>query len=360
MKVRYKANFQHTVQRYQQLWEGRMMDGIIARIQVRDSQVQRDAFMANVPDIEKMFDDYLAYWKTSSRVEDDTLPVIAPHFGTGIEGGYFGADVSYNDATSWCSHMEDLLEHPEKIRYDPDNDSVSLIRKCARYYKEKNQERCIVGPPNIDCPGDILYMLRGSQIYLDFLENPEFIKQLLQSIGESILQFRDEMWDMLPLYEGGTFNGWMNWWVPGRTGLLGDDVWLTCSLDIYREFGFPVHQEMANSFGKAWFHLHNLGLHLIPAIAEMKNLICLELSEDPNVEIKGLELLRKVKIQIPDELVVKVSVRPKEFVEALDAGTLRGNTIYDVCEENYQDIDYWDIDFANRLMERVREYRFSG
>lgn len=357
MKIEYKANFRQVLQRYQQLWDGQMGDRILARIQVRDGQVQRDAFMANVPDIEKMFVDYLNYWETSSRLEDDTLPVISPSLGTGIEGGYFGSDVSYNDATSWCNHIEDILENPEKIIYDPNNASVNLIRNCTKYYKENNLDRCLVGPPNIDCPGDILYMLRGSNIYTDFYENPEVLKYLFQTIAKGIIQFRDEMWDMLPLYEGGTFNGWMNWWVPQKTGLVGDDIFMSCSLDIYKEFGFPVQQEMANSYGKAWFHLHNLGLHLVPAIAEMENLICLELSEDPNVDLKGLDLLNTVRHQVPEELVVKVAVRPKEFVEALEAGTLPGNTIYDICEENYQDIDYWDVDYANRIMDKVRKYR---
>jgi len=359
MKVEYKANFKDVVKRYQQLWQGNMQDGILARIQVREGQVQRDAFMANVPDIEKMFDDYLDFWRTAAKLEDDTLPVIVPSFGTGVEGGYFGADVVYRDATSWCSHIEDLMQHPEKVVYNPDSESVNLIRKCTQYYLDNNQDRCIVGPPNIDCPVDILYMLRGSEIYMDFIDNPEVIKQLLKSIGKGVMQFRDEMWEMMPLYEGGTFNGWMNWWVPQRTGLVGADLFCSCSLDTYREFGFPVHQQMAKSCGQAWFHLHNLGLHLVPAIAEMENLLCLELSEDPNVELKGLELLNKVKSQVPKELVIKVAVRPKEFVEALEAGSLPGNTIYDVCEENYQDIDYWDIDYANSLMDKVRKYRIK-
>ena len=357
MKVEYKANFQRVLERYKSLWKGNMADRILARIQVRDGQVQRDAFMANVPDINKMFDDYLDYWQTAAKLEDDTLPVIAPHFGTGIEGGYFGANVKYGGATSWCKHIEGLMEHPEKAVYNPESDSVNLIRRCTKYYIDHNQNRGVIGPPNIDCPVDILYMLRGSQIYMDFIDHPEVIKQLLNSIADGVMQFRDEMWEMLPFYGGGTFNGWMNWWVPQRTGMVGADLFCTCSLDTYREFGFPVHQKMAQRCGQAWFHLHNLGLQLVPAIAEMENLICLELSEDPNVEIKGLELLNKVKSQVPQDLVIKVAVRPKEFVGALHDGKLPGNTIYDVCEENYQDIDYWDIDYANSLMDKVREYR---
>ena len=54
MKVEYKANFEEVVGRYQALWAGEMRDRIIVRMQVRDGEVQRDAFMANVPHIEQM------------------------------------------------------------------------------------------------------------------------------------------------------------------------------------------------------------------------------------------------------------------------------------------------------------------
>ena len=200
-------------------------------------------------------------------------------------------------------------------------------------------------------------MIRGSEIYLDLVDKPEDADRLLEKITDGIKQFRDELWGMVPLYEGGTFNSWMNWWVPGRTVLVGDDMFCSCSVDIYRKFGFPIHQRMADSNSGAWFHLHNLGLHLVPEIAKLKNLICLELSEDPNVSMRGLEMLKLVREQVPPELVVIVAVRPKEFLEAFDSGLLPGNTIYNVCEANYGDVECWDVDYANRLMNRVRKYR---
>jgi len=354
--VEYKPNFEQVLKRYQSLWQGQMENRILARIQVREGKVQRDAFMANVPQYKRMFEDYLAYWRTMAKLNDDILPVIAPSFGTGIEGGYFGANVEYGGATSWCEHIEDLIGHPEKIKYDRESDAVNRIRECSQYYSNNNHNRCLVGPANTDCPVDILYMLRGSQIYTDIVDTPEKIKQLLSRIAEGVKQFRDEMWSLVPLYDGGTFNGWMNWWIPGRTGMVGADLFCSCSSAIYRKLGFPIHQQLAQNYGNAWFHLHTLGLHLIPLIAEMKNLICLELSEDPNVEISGLSLLNKVREIVPKQLVVKVAVRPHEFVNALETGTLPGNTIYDVCERNYQDIEYWDISYANSLMDKVRKY----
>ena len=357
MQIEYKANFEEVLERYKTLWAGGMRDQIIVRIGVREGTVQRDAFMANVPDIPRMFEDYLDYWRTMSRLQDDTLPVISPSFGTGIEGGFFGSKVKYESGTSWCEHVSDLIDHPEKIKYAPDSDSVDLVRRCAKYYCEHNNGRALIGPPNIDCPSDILYMLRGSEIFFDLVDRAEDTDRLLAKIADGIKRFRDEFWEAVPLHDGGTFNSWMNWWVPGRTVLVGDDLFCSCSVDVYRRFGFPIHQQLADTNGGAWFHLHNLGLHLVPEIAKLKNLICLELSEDPNVAVKGLDLLKLVREQIPPELVVIVAVRPKEFLEAFESGLLPGNTIYNVCEENYGDIECWDVDYANRLMDRVTKYR---
>ncbi|MDY6914245.1 MAG: hypothetical protein SVT52_07315 [Planctomycetota bacterium] len=357
MQIEYKPNFQDVLERYKALWAGGMNDRIIARLAVREGAVQRDAFMANVPVIPRMFEDYLDYWRTMARLEDDTLPVISPSFGTGIEGGFFGSKVKYESGTSWCEHIPNLIDHPEKIEYAPDNDSVGLMRRCVKYYRENNNGRALVGPPNVDCPCDILYMLRGSEIYLDLVDRAGDVDRLLEKIADGVKKFRDELWEMIPLQDGGTFNGWMNWWVPGRTTMVGDDLFCSCSVDVYRRFGFPIHQQMADANCGAWFHLHNLGLHLVPEIAKLKNLICLELSEDPNVEIRGLEMLKLVREQVRPELVVIVAVRPEEFTEALDSGLLPGNTIYNVCRENYGDIECWDVDYANRLMGKVRKYR---
>jgi len=357
MTVEYKKNFAQVLERYKSLWNGDMQDQIMARISVREGKVQRDAFMANVPNTELMLEDYLAYWSTTEKLEDDTLPVVVPCLGAGLEGGFFGSKVQYSAGTSWCDHIPDLTAHPERIEYDLENSSVKLMRKCSEYYSKNNTGKVLIGPPNIDCPADVLYMLRGSDMFLDLIDRPKDIEFLLAKIGDGIKQFRNEFWETIPLYEGGSFNGWMNWWVPGRTVLVGDDFFCSCSVDMYRHFGFPIHQELANSNGSAWFHLHNLGLHLVPEIAKLKNLICLELSEDPNVATRGLKMLKLVREQVPAELVVNVTVRPNEFVEALEQNLLPGNTIYNICEENYGDVEDWDVDFANSLMDKVRKYR---
>ena len=359
MQVEFKPNFDDVVKRYQALWAGRMRDQIIVRFQVRDQEAKRDAFMANIPNIEAMFDDYIEYWQPCRRLLDDTLPIVTPNFGTGAVCGCFGAEVSFGDGTSWAEHISDLIDNPERIGYDPNNQYTNLFRDGTKYYCKKIGQIAAAAPPLIESSGDVLYQLLGSRIYTDMLDNAEQIDILLERIAEGIIAFRKDIWQLAPAHEGGIFNNWMNWWVPAGTGLLGDDVFCSCSLDIYKRFGLPVHSSLAQNYRSAFYHLHNLGLHLIPEIVKIPNLICLELSEDPNVALKGLPLLKQVRRQVGPELVVMITVRPGEFLEAMENNALPGNTIYNVCEENYQDIECWDVDRVNHMMEKVWQYRSS-
>jgi hypothetical protein len=357
VKIAYKKNFEEVVKRYQSLWAGQMRDQIMVRIQVREDCGLRDAFMANVPDIPKMFEDYVEYWRTCANLEDDILPVIAPSFGTGIEGGFFGAKVTYGSGTSWCEHIPDLLNHPEKIQYDGECESVELNRKCLQYYQNHCDGKVLTAPPIFDCADDVLYMLHGCQLYTDLIDAPDKVLALLGKISEGLERFRDEMLEMVPLYEGGFFNNWMNWWIPKNSRLIGADFWNMCSAESYRKFGFPMHQQLSEKSDVIWFHLHSVGLHLLPEIINLKNLACIEISEDPNVAIKGFELVKKVRSIVPKELIVIGAIRPNELLEGLEQHTLPGNTIYNVCEEDYQDIQNWSIDFANLLMEDIKKYK---
>jgi hypothetical protein len=358
VKIEYKRNLNEVVKRYQSLWAGQMADSIMARIQVRDEEVQRDAFMANVPNIPQMLEDYIHYWKTTSRLEDDMLPAIAPNFGTGIEGGYFGAEVSYQEATSWCKHIPDLVNHPERLQYNPNCESVNRMREATEYYLRHNQNRCAVAPPLMDSADDILYMLRGSDIFFDMIDNPQGIRDLLLQITSDMERFKKDVCDRVPSYQDGGFAVWLNWWAPEGMTMLGIDLFCCSSAELYAQIGLPIHQQLADGSGRPWLmHLHSIGLHLIPEILKIPELACLEISEDPNVDLKGFELLQEVRRQVPAELVVKAAIRPGEFLKGIDQGDLPGNTIYDVCKENYQDIDRWDIDYANSLMDKVRKYR---
>ena len=106
-------------------------------------------------------------------------------------------------------------------------------------------------------------------------------------------------------------------------------------------------------------HLHTIGLHLLPEIVKLPKLACIELSEDPNIELKGMKLLEFVREKVPPEMIVIVAIRPDDFLDALINRKLPGNTIYNVCEEGYQDIECWNVDYANELMKRVRDYKLK-
>jgi len=352
----YKANFDEVVERYRRLWTGQMQDRIMCKLLVREGTLPRDAFMRNVPRYEQMFEDYLEYCRTKQHVLDDSLPVIAPSFGEGIYGGYLGGTVAFGSGTSWTQPYITDYDQVESLRYDPHNSYMELAKKCMRYYLDNARDRVAVAAPVGSSAGDTAYLGVGERLFVDFYDCPEDVERLMAQLTQFIIDCKEGFWDMGGQHQDGVFYGWMDWWITGRSVMVGADVFCMCSREIFRRFGLPYYQRIIDHFGSGWCHLHNLGLHLLPDLAQLEGLICFEISDDPNVSRRGFLVLDEVRSVLGD-IPVQVACRPKEFVDGLERGTLSGNTIYIVCEENYGDIKNMTVDAANRLMDRVRRYR---
>ena len=356
MNSPYKPNFDQVIERYRRLWQGQMKDGILCKISVRDGEQPRDSFMCHVPDYRKMYADYLELWETTKRLKDDTLPVIAPCFGDGIFGGFLGGKVSYASETCWSDPFLDDYDNLQSLRYDPENESVRLMKDTFRYYLDRAGDKLAVAAPLIGNPGDTAYVIRGGELLTDFYDRPQDVHALLEVLTKFSIECREDFWRMGGAYEGGVYYMWMNWWITGRAPSLTADVFCLCSREIFREFGTPYFQEQIDHFGSGWFHLHNLGLHLLPEAVKMRKLTGIEISEDPNVKGRSFEAIDWIKSVVGD-IPVQINCRPEEFVKGLTDRTLPGNIIYVVCNDNYADIKDMTVDEANRLMEKVRSYR---
>ena len=117
-------------------------------------------------------------------------------------------------------------------------------------------------------------------------------------------------------YDGGVYYSWMNWWITGRAPSLTGDVFCMCSREVFREFGTPYFRKIIEHFGSGWFHVHNLGLHLMPEIVRIPGLVAIEVSDDPNVAERGFKAIDWIKAVVGD-IPVQITCRPEEFVKGL-------------------------------------------
>ena len=148
----------------------------------------------------------------------------------------------------------------------------------------------------------------------------------------------------------------MHWWFPGKGLSIGDDQLGNCGPQAYARFGLPYHQRLLDHFGGGWYHLHSKDLCLVPEIAQLKGLDCLEISDDPNTPKRGFSSIDDIRQHLP-ETPLRICCGPDELLNGLRDGTLPGNVVYYVSGKDYSDIDCWSIDDANEIMDMVRAYK---
>jgi len=352
----YKPNLEETLERYNAFWDGEMQNRILCRINVRENKIERDPFMKNVPDIEKMYTDFENYVKAKQRVEDDSFPVICPNFGTGIIGGYLGEEVKFGYGTSQCKPILKDYGQLSRIKFDLNNHWINEANRCLRYYCERGKDKLAVGM--IDTGGAIDFALvwRGSsQLPTDFYDHPQELHLLLDFATDFIINLVEGQLAIVGKFKGGIFTSWLGWWAPGKPISISGDEFVLCSPSLYNEFGLPYDQRLIDHFGGGWYYLHSAGLHILPEVVKLKNLIGIQISMDPNSPSPFTKLtqIKKIIRDIP----LDIDCTYKEFLNGLENHTLAGNVLYSVWGESYSTVPL-TVEKANELLRKIKRQKY--
>lgn len=351
-----KPDPDEALEQWRSFWRGDDPDAILIQINVREKPMPRDGFMRAVPDVHRMLEDHILYFEGRKGVRDATLPVITPNFGAGFEAGYFGAPVRYGYGTSYAQPIMESVSDHDAIDWSLDSDHARGFLDALGFFQDRSAGVAWSGLSPLLSPLDTTFALAGSGVFLEMCDRPGEVLRLLERLTAQIIAIEEMRLDALRDQRDGRFQSWMSWWAPGRTICVGDDQLCSCSAEQFRTFGLPYYQRLIDHFGSGWYHLHTLGSHLVPELASLRGLICLEVSDDPNTDIRGLDLLPVIRRAMP-HVAVKVAIRTHEFIEGLDSGTLLGNVIYNICDRDYADIEGMTMERANALAARSASYR---
>ena len=201
------------------------------------------------------------------------------------------------------------------------------------------------------------YCLWGYGILTDFYDHPKGLHHLLELVTEFTIKLVEAQLELVGQFQGGIFTSWMGWWSPGRPVSLSEDEFALCRPSLYSEFGLPYAQRLIDHFGSGWYHLHTLGLHVLPEIVKLKNLFGIQISDDPGYPkaFKKLSWIKGITTDIP----LNITCTLEEFMDGLENHTLPGNVMYDLNAEGYKPVSI-TVDEANRLMQRVKKYKNRG
>ena len=172
-------------------------------------------------------------------------------------------------------------EEMEALRLDQANPWFETYVKFAQALVRHSGGRYPVSHGALVGPCDILGELRGhTQSILDILEEPERAMQALWRATHVFDEVNAAIWQHLPLWRGGYFDGMYQLWAPGPIIRMQEDASSLYSPALYRKFLQPLDRYLAARYANSFIHLHSTSMFLLDAFLEIEELRCFEINND--------------------------------------------------------------------------------
>ena len=360
--MRYKPNLDQVVERHRLLWSGRMADGILAIMDVEEAPwdpynlpeeykgTEVDP-LAQVPDIPRMFRAWDLCFSRRRELLDDWLPVARMGLGGYEFGGMLGGKLVFSGSAPFLEKpLVNDWSDLDKLVLDTDNDWYQHRLQMCSYFAEHARSKFACCEADNMTAGNLVELLRGSQAYLDIVDDPDSCRRAMARGVEwvtRLLTAQREILDDVRSYNGGSYHNFYIW-LPGNAVWLSADFYCACKPGTYTELGQEYDQRLINRFGGGWIHTHSSGLHIIPDLVTLRGLKGLGVWEDPPPNPCPFERLAEIRGATGD-LPLLIRCRLEEFVGGLNDGSLPGGICYEV-------LTLPSIREANELMEQVYAY----
>jgi hypothetical protein len=340
----YKPNLDAVVERYRAFWDRRMGDQVMAIMDVMEADF---SVLSALPDIPRYFEAVEARARFCSKINDDAVPIASMGFGSNAFAGFLGSPVGFSGGIGWAEPPLDNWDDLDKLHFDEDNYWVRKLIQMCRYFARHASGKFGLIPTETISELNFVYALRGARTYTDIYDYPDQVAEAMDLGLEINVKLLELQWEMIGGYQGGVW-GRHNVWFPGRAVWLSVDAYTLCHPRVYADLGYRWTQELIDHFGGGFVHNHAIGIHLLPEVVKLKNLVGLQLGNDPG-QPDVFEQLGEVKRVIGD-IPLYIECSYQQFTTGLREHTLPGNTLYRVDKVP-------SVDEANRLMDAVRAYR---
>lgn len=365
-----KANAAEVMQRLSAFWQREVPDRILATVATpspgwealvreRGWNTERVYPRPALPDdLDTMLDAVEAQIADHAEVLDDSLPKCDPNFGYGdyLFGGLLGAELRFygTDVHTW-SEMSPMLRDwsdLDSLSFDPEG---LYARKCVanlRHTVQRAAGRYAIAPRlGIDAL-NLAVMLRGTTAaYLDIYDHPDDLRRLMAFGVGFNLQFLRLQREVYRRHNEQAFgDGQYAALCIENAGMsMSVDAYNLCEVRVYREMGVEFHREFIEQAGRAYFHIHGDGWHLVDEVARLPGLDCVLLEDDAQGRKARVFDCRDEWRRRCGSLPLAIACTADELREGLATASLPGGVMYMTGAAS--------VDEANDLMQRVRAYR---
>jgi hypothetical protein len=217
-------------------------------------------------------------------------------------------------------------EEMEALRLDQQNPWFKKYVEFAQTLVRHSNGRYPVSHGALVGPCDILGELRGhTQSIVDIMEEPERAMRALWRATHIFDEVTAAIWERLPLWHGGHFDGMYQLWAPGPIIRMQEDASGLYSPALYRKFLQPLDRYLAGRYANSFIHLHSTSMFILDAFLEIEELKCFEINNDaigpPLVEmVPYFQMVQRVK----RSLLVRGSLTPDDARLLMDSLEPRG------------------------------------
>jgi hypothetical protein len=296
-------------------------------------------------------------WHLSERagVEDDSVPsAYLSEMDQGLYGGLLGGEVQFmaHPDTGWISSMvAPILKDWSKLdelRFDRDHPWFGRYLNQLRLFSEGAAGKFGVSHfILIDGLNFVFELVGATQTYLSLYEHTDDVRRAIELAFEINVAVQSAFFENTTGLEGGTCSNMVQW-IPGRIVSESVDPFHMTSIDTLEEWGRGPAERIFRQFDGGVVHIHGNGRHLLETVAGFRGLKAIFLGDDRGFP-RAFDVLGEIQQRTGDMPLV-VQVPYETFAAALNRHELAGGVLYKVAGVP-------DADEANRLMERVRQYR---
>jgi hypothetical protein len=338
------------IERYRAFWErskvARPMVGfsLVGWFPLLEFSASR-AWMAHrylTPDMldpRAVVDDHVRMIREGETIDDDLIRGAGPmQVAVPFLPGILGCKLRILPENVMGEEQHLSWDEALQARMDPENPWAQKYLDVADALVEAAQGRFPVSHGAEIGPTDMHAVLRGhSQSIMDLIDEPDKTGQLLERLGEIMRDLTEALWQRVPLYQGGYFDGQYSLWAPGPIIRMQEDATAVYSPELYRQLVQPVDRMLARHFECAFMHLHSTSMFLLDAFLEIEELRCFEVNNDASGPPLGEMISYFERIQQAGRaLVIRGSFEPDELRLLVDSLNPEGLLLLVMVRDTHQ------------------------
>lgn len=251
-------------QLYRDLWAGKPLDHLPVLVSVTPEP--RSSVRAQFLDGDAQLEEALRIAGMTWLMipESDTVPGMRPDVGCSPLATAFGSELYWgDDLNQTCGVRAPIFTDFDAIADlpVPPADAGQLAEGIARVRRFAEAGQGLISVSLLDMAGGLNVaadLLGGDALYLAMYDEPDALCLLLEKIQALYLAAIAAQMDAAGGEDNITTTDFPDYWFPeGHKGHVSDDISASISLDSYRRFSLPFHNQVFARYGGGG--LHNCG-----------------------------------------------------------------------------------------------------